>query len=87
MKQRGMTLIEVLVLIAIMTIIAAVGAGFLSNMNSQMGPKAYSYGANGLIEVRCMNNYKFIVGERGHVTQLLNESGHGVKCDDLVHRF
>jgi len=85
MKQRGMTLIEVLILISIALIIVTVGIGFLTQ--GQMGPKAYSYGANGLIEVRCMDNMKFIVGEKGHVTQMLDENGHGVKCNDLVHRF
>lgn len=87
MKQRGMTLIEIMVLIVIATIIVMIGAGFLLNSNSQMGHKAYSYGVNGLIEVRCMDNLKFVVGERGHVTQVLDANGKGVKCDDLVHRF
>jgi competence protein ComGC len=85
MKQRGMTLIEIMVLIVIAITVILIGAGFLTQ--NQMGPQAYSYGANGLIEVRCMNNLKFVVGENGHVTQMLDSEGHGVKCDDLVHRF
>lgn len=85
MKQRGMTLIETMVMIVIASIIVIIGVQAI--FGSQMGPQSYSYGANGLIEVRCMNNLKFVVGERGHVTQMLDSEGRGVKCDDLVHKF
>jgi competence protein ComGC len=85
MKQRGMTLIEIMVLIVIATIIILIGVGFLNQSN--MGLQSYSYGANGLIEVRCMDNLKFIVGENGHVTQMLDNQGHGVKCNDLTSKF
>jgi competence protein ComGC len=84
MKQRGLTLIEVMVLIVIAATAILIGVRAIS---VQMGPQAYSYGANGLIEVRCMDNMKFIVGENGHVTQMLDNEGHGIKCNDLVHRF
>jgi competence protein ComGC len=84
MKQRGLTLIEIMVLIMIVAMVILLGVRAIS---SQMGPQAFSYGANGLIEVRCMDNMKFIVGENGHVTQMLDEQGHGVKCNDLTHRF
>lgn len=85
MKQRGMTLIEIMVLVVIASVIILIGVGFLNQSN--MGPQSFSYGANGLIEVRCMDNLKFIVGENGHVTQMLDNEGRGVKCNDSVHRF
>lgn len=39
-----------------------------------------TFGINGMTETRCINGFKFIVGERGHVQQMLNENGGGVKC-------
>ena len=39
-----------------------------------------TYGLNGVVESHCMDGYRVVVGARGHVTQLLDEQGHGIKC-------
>jgi hypothetical protein len=44
-----------------------------SEMKLQFGP-------NGLTETRCINGFSFIVGQQGHVTQMVDEQGRGIKC-------
>lgn len=39
-----------------------------------------SYGINGLTETRCIDGYKFIVGEGGQARQILDGEGRGVRC-------
>jgi Tfp pilus assembly protein PilE len=79
MRQRGITLIEVMVVMAIIMIIGTIvlGAVGASNGNSNV-----SIGINGVMESRCVEGYKFIVDQNGHSRQILDEFGKGVKCEN-----
>ncbi len=78
MKQRGFTLIELMTvivigLIALTVIVNAVG---FANGNGSV-----SFGVNGMTESRCIEGYKFIVGQEGQARQILDEFGKGVRCE------
>ena len=49
-------------------------------MQLPTGGGTVTYGLNGVVESHCMDGYRVVVGSRGHVTQLLDEQGHGIKC-------
>jgi prepilin-type N-terminal cleavage/methylation domain-containing protein len=78
MRQRGVTLIEVLFGIVMLSIVVVVGVQFLLGSKSD-----YSYGINGAIETRCVEGFKFVIGQRGQPTQLLDHRGNGVSCEAL----
>ena len=76
MKQRGFTLIElmfVIIMLCILVVIMLGGAG-LSTQN-------ISYGVNGVMETRCVDGYKVLVGQSGHPIQMLDHHGNGIACD------
>lgn len=76
MKQKGLTLIELMIAIAIMVIL-----GFILITGSQNeGGTSYSYGVNGVTETRCIDGMKFVVGKSGSVQQILGPNGGGVPC-------
>jgi type II secretory pathway pseudopilin PulG len=77
MKQRGVTLIELIVFIMIAVIALSIIAGAASTIS---GGSNISYGLNGMTESRCIENYKFIVGQDGTARQILDEFGKGVRC-------
>lgn len=76
MKQKGFTLIELMVVIAVVIIIALTVLGFTGAPTSTI-----SFGINGLTEVRCIEGYKFVVGENGQARQILDEFGKGARCN------
>lgn len=77
MNRRGFTLIELIVAIGIFAIFVMViiGAGTSMSGNSNI-----SIGINGMTESRCIEGYKFVVGEHGQARQILDEFGKGVRC-------
>lgn len=40
----------------------------------------YSYGATGLVEVRCISGYKFAIGASGLLTQMVDSQGKVISC-------
>jgi prepilin-type N-terminal cleavage/methylation domain-containing protein len=80
MKQRGFTLIEIMIAfvigLTVLMIFASAVGGIAINGNN------ISYGINGMTESRCIEGYKFIVGQEGQVRQILDEFGKGVRCEN-----
>lgn len=69
-----LSMIEWLVIAIIIALVIISG---ISNVQNSHGA---TYGVNGLVETRCINGYSFTVGERGNTSQILDENGHGIKC-------
>ncbi len=79
MKQRGFTLIELMVFVTIGIIVLMMIAGFVGGTS---GNSSISYGINGMTESRCIEGYKFIIGTEGNPRQILDEFGKGVRCEN-----
>lgn len=78
MKQRGFTLIEMMVFVIIGLTVLMFIAGFVGGTS---GNSNISYGINGMTESRCIEGYKFILDTKGNTRQILDEFGKGVKCE------
>ena len=76
MKQRGFTLIELMVAVVICGILFMLVAGAVGGR----GNSNISFGINGMTESRCIEGYKFVIGEHGQARQILDEFGKGVRC-------
>lgn len=79
MKQRGVTLIEMMVIFVILTVIGLIAAPVIFGTSNNTGN--VSWGVNGMTESRCIENYKFIVSQDGNARQILDEFGKGVRCE------
>ena len=44
------------------------------------GNNEYSFGLNGVTELRCIGGYKFVINQDGTLRQVLSEFGKGVSC-------
>lgn len=77
MKQKGFTLIELMIVIVIVMIFGSVLMGFIGSVN---GNSNISVGINGVTESRCIEGYKFVIGDGGQPRQILDEFGKGVRC-------
>ena len=73
--NRGFTLIEMLIGVAIIMVLISVGMGVIGGTNGNV-----SFGVNGMTESRCIDGYKFIVDQNGSARQILDEYGKGAKC-------
>jgi prepilin-type N-terminal cleavage/methylation domain-containing protein len=78
MKQRGFTLIEAAVAVVILTVVGALVA---RSVNVIGNGSSITYGALGMTESRCIENYKFIMDQQGNSRQILDELGKGVRCE------
>ena len=76
--QRGMTLIEVLVIAAIIAILALVAVPAIVGHDTTSN---ITFGINGTTESRCVEGYKFVLDNKGNARQILDEFGKGVRCD------
>lgn len=74
-KQKGFTLIEMMIVIVIGMVVLSIIAGAIGATKDNI-----SIGLNGVTESRCIENYKFIIGQDGNARQILDEFGKGVRC-------
>ncbi len=85
LRSKGFTLIELMIVITIVAILAAVLLpvffGTSNGSTSNGSTNEVSVGWNGVTESRCIDGYKFIVGEGGQARQVMDEYGHGVRCE------
>lgn len=79
MKQRGFTLIELMVIIVIGATVFLIAAPALFGFST--GSSNISYGVNGMTESRCIEGYKFVMDQKGNARQILDELGKGVRCE------
>ncbi len=79
MKQRGFTLIEMMVAVVIGLTVLLMIAGAVGGVSSGNN---ISWGINGMTESRCIEGYKFVIGEHGQPRQILDEVGKGVRCEN-----
>jgi prepilin-type N-terminal cleavage/methylation domain-containing protein len=79
MKQRGFTLIEIMIAFVIGLTVLMIFAGAVGGI--AINGNNISYGINGMTESRCIEGYKFIVGQEGQARQILDEFGKGVRCE------
>ncbi len=80
MKQRGFTLIEMMVALVIGLIVITMFIGAF-NSAGKGSSSSITWGLNGMTESRCIEGYKFIVGQEGQARQILDEFGKGVRCE------
>ncbi len=81
-KQRGFTLIELIIGIVFLMIVFLIALPIM--LGVPISNNNVSWGINGMTESRCIEGYKFVIGEQGHARQILDEFGKGVKCSSSV---
>ena len=81
MKQRGMTLIEIMVCIVFASVIILIAIPVITG--ASIGGGNISYGINGMTESRCIEGYKFVIDQKGNSRQILDEFGKGVRCNQM----
>lgn len=66
-----------MIVIAVIGIIASLFIGVAGSTN---GNSSISFGVNGMTEVRCIDGYKFVIGDQGQARQVMDEYGKGLRC-------
>lgn len=79
MKQSGFTLIELMVAVVIGLTVLLMIAGAVGGASSS---NTVSWGINGMTEMRCIEGYKFVIGDKGQARQVMDEFGKGVRCEN-----
>lgn len=79
MKQRGFTLIEVMIALVFIAVLGILVGGAFNGISN--GNSTVTWGVNGMTESRCIEGYKFIVGQDGSARQILDEFGKGARCE------
>ena len=80
--STGFTLFNVWIGVIIALIISTIAFNVYTGVNAESG--SISFGINGLTESRCIDGYKFIVGQDGSARQIMDELGRGAKCTQVV---
>lgn len=79
MKNNGFTLIELIIVLAIIAIIAAIALPVILGTSSDKPRGQWS--VNGYTDTICVEGYRFVVGPDGQSRQIMDEYGHGVRCE------
>lgn len=74
--MKGFTVIEIIIAIFGIAIISLIV--FLSVSS---GSNNVSFGINGITETRCIDGFKFVIGDRGRAEQILDSNGKGISCN------
>jgi len=80
--STGFTLFNVWFGVIFALIISTIAFNIYTGVNAEAG--SISFGINGLTESRCIDGYKFIVGQDGSARQIMDELGRGAKCTQVV---
>jgi type II secretory pathway pseudopilin PulG len=77
MKQRGMSLIEVMVLCVIAGVIILIAIGFINDDRTVRAANS------NVVQTLCISGYKVVIGRNGQPVQLLDHHGFGVQCGEF----
>jgi prepilin-type N-terminal cleavage/methylation domain-containing protein len=79
MKNKGFTLIEVMIVVAIIGIVSLFAFNITSGTND-VGFGTLRVTPTGMVSEQCLSGYKFIIDSGGNARQVLDEFGKGVRC-------